>query len=238
MKKYYFPPIGFGLFYQLGVLYNLPKDEEYQLYGSSGGAIVCMLSLLKENDRNICNLIDITEKIRKNFYFNYFPYLNHFIKEILIILDSYENTYLEEKLKSIFLEVTEIQGWLNMKRKFIQPKNLTELKHYTIASCYLPFVFWSLNPIYYTINNRKYFDGFFGNFSNVSNDYIKINSYHYASLVPPSSKKLYNDFQKGCKYNLQQKNTTMSIPVFFQMTFNIIWDFFLYIPTQLLRIKN
>lgn len=224
MKKYYFPPVGFGLFYQLGVLHSIPDNENFELYGSSGGAIICLLSLLKKEDRQIKTIIDITTKIRQNIFFNLFPYLNHFIKEIFIVLDSYENSYLEEKLKSIYIEVTEIKNWFHLERKFIQPQNLYELKEYTIASCYLPFFFWFQNPFYYTIQNKKYCDGFFGNFSNVNNDFIKINSYNYSTLIPLSEQKFYNDFQKGTLYNFQQKNTIMTFSIFCKMTFKILLD--------------
>ena len=236
MKKYYFPAIGFGLFYQLGVLNNFPKEENCEIYGSSGGSIICMLSLLKEEDRNIDFLMRITNKIRKNLYFNLFPYLNHFIKEIFIILDSYENTYIERKLKTIYIEVTEINGWFHFKRKFIQPRNLSELKHYIIASCYIPFLFWSQSPFYYTINDKKYIDGFFANFSNVSNNFIKINSYSYASLIPPSEQKFRNDYQKGRKYNMTHKNTSLTIPIFIKMNLQIILDLILYIPVNIISI--
>ena len=47
-KKYYFPPVGLGLWYQYGVLHSLPKNENYDLYGSSGGSIICFTSILKE----------------------------------------------------------------------------------------------------------------------------------------------------------------------------------------------
>jgi hypothetical protein len=82
MKKYYFSPVGFGLFYQLGVLQtinNTNNNEKFKLYGSSGGAIICLLSLLKKEDRQIKNIIEITTKIRQNIFFNFFPFLNHFL---------------------------------------------------------------------------------------------------------------------------------------------------------------
>ena len=45
IKNYYFPPSGFGFWYQLGVLESL-KDSEYKLFGSSSGSLICLVSLL------------------------------------------------------------------------------------------------------------------------------------------------------------------------------------------------
>jgi hypothetical protein len=233
MKKYYFPPIGFGLFYQLGALENINQKEEYELYGSSGGAIICLLSLLKEQDRQIKVFLEISKKIRKDLFFNYFPYMNHFLKEIMLILDSYDNSYLERKLKTIYIEVTEICSWFKFSHKFVQPTNLTELKDFVIASCYLPFVFWFKNPLYYEIKNKKYFDGFFGNMSNVPKDFIKIDSYSYASIVPLTEHQFFADYQRGKMYHWKQENKPFSIFTFIQITTNIIRDLLLYIPYNL-----
>jgi hypothetical protein len=151
------------------------------------------------------------------------------VKEIFIVLDSYENSYLEEKLKSIYIEVTEIKNWFHLGRKFIQPQNLYELKEYTIASCYVPFLFWFQNPLYYTIQNKKYCDGFFGNFSNVNNDFIKINSYNYSTLIPLSEQKFLCDFQKGTLYDFQQKNTIMTFSIFCKIIFKFFLELSFYI---------
>ena len=46
-KKVYFPPTGFGLWFQLGVLHNL-KEEECEFFGGSGGAITCLLAISRK----------------------------------------------------------------------------------------------------------------------------------------------------------------------------------------------
>jgi len=238
MKKYYLPPIGFGLFYQLGALENVINNENYELYGSSGGAIVCLLSILKKEDRDIFFLMNITKKIRQKFYFNFYPYLNHFIKEVFIILDSYDNTYIEQKLKTIYIEVTEICHIFHLKRRFIQPQNLIELKDLVISSCYLPFVFWHRNPFYYQVKDKKYFDGFFGNFSNITNDFIKIDSYQFATIVPSTESKFVSDYQKGKMYNFQEKNKKFTLLSFVQISLKILYDVCLYIPNNLSQKKK
>ena len=57
-KKVYFPPTGFGLWFQLGVLHNL-KEEECEFFGGSGGAITCLLAVLKKEDRDFSNIFHI-----------------------------------------------------------------------------------------------------------------------------------------------------------------------------------
>ena len=110
------------------------------------------------------------------------------------------------------------------KRKFINPKNLTELRNLCIASCYLPFIFNYKNPIYYRIENKKYCDGFFSNFSNVDESFVKINSYDYATIVPRTNKYFYYNYILGKKYDFNQLNYNCSIFTFVKMTFNIIKD--------------
>ena len=51
IKKFYFPPVGFGFWFQFGVL-NSIKDENFLTYGSSGGSIICLLSILKPLIKN------------------------------------------------------------------------------------------------------------------------------------------------------------------------------------------
>jgi len=58
VKKYYFPPIGFGFWFQLGVL-NSIKNNNYIIYGSSAGSIICLMNILKPEDRKLEKNINI-----------------------------------------------------------------------------------------------------------------------------------------------------------------------------------
>lgn len=232
MIKFYFPPAGFGLWYQLGILHTIQKKyTEYHLYGGSAGSIICILSILKEKDSTFENIVKISDKIRKTiFNLNYYYYLDLFIKEIFKIINNYKIEYIQEKLKKIFIEVSEINISMNLnffERKFINPKNLTELRNLCIASCYLPFLFNYKNPIYYRIEDKKYCDGFFSNFSNVNDSFIKINSYDYATIVPRTNKYFYYNYILGKKYDFNQLNYNCSIFTFIKMTTNIVKDLFL-----------
>ena len=48
MYNIYFSPCGFGFWYQLGIL-NSNNYENNNLYGSSSGSLICLLSLLDYN---------------------------------------------------------------------------------------------------------------------------------------------------------------------------------------------
>lgn len=229
MIKFYFPPAGFGLWYQLGILHTIQrKYTDYHLYGGSAGSIICILSILKTNDSTFDKIVKISDKIRKTFFnLNYYYYLDLFIKEVYKIINNYDIEYIQEKLKKIFIEVSEIDISMNLnfcKRNFVNPKNLAELRDLCIASCYLPFLFNCKNPIYYRIEDKKYCDGFFSNFSNVDESFVKINSYDYATIVPRTNKYFYYNYILGKKYDFNQLNYNCSIFTFVKMTFNIIKD--------------
>lgn len=226
INKIYFPPVGFGLWFQLGVLNNL-KVEEYELFGGSGGAITCMLSILKEEDREFSKIIPIANKIRKNSYHvNFYYYLDKFIENIYTTLQTYNNNFIKDRLQKINIEVS---SWgLPPTRKFIKPTSLVDLRHLVIASCYFPLLFVYKNPFYYHFNNEYLFDGFFSGFSNVPQDFIKIDSYSYATIVPLSKKHFRQMYQDGLHYQFHKKNTPFTIFTFIQMSLHIARDLIKY----------
>lgn len=226
IQKIYFPPVGFGLWFQLGVLNNL-KVKEYELFGGSGGAITCMLSILKEKDREFSKIIPIANKIRKNSYHvNFYYYLDKFIENVYATLETYNDNLIKERLHRINIEIS---SWnLPPRRKFIKPTSLVELRHLVIASCYFPLLFTYKNPFYYYYNNEYFFDGFFSGFSNVPSDYIKIDSYSYATIVPLSEKHFRQMYQDGLSYPFQKKNTPFTIFTFIQMSLQITRDLIKY----------
>lgn len=240
VKKYYFPPVGFGFWYQLGVLNIIPKNETSHFYGSSAGSIVCFLSLLQDEDRTFEYIYSISEKIRKDgFSLNYYYYLDKFLKQILIQLQTYSNEYITEKLKNVFIEVSHISFQNGIQRKFKNPKTLLELRDYVIASCYVPFVFFYKNPICYTIHQEYYFDGFFGGFGNVCpKTFTKINSYQFGSLIPRSKTHNFRLYTLGKKYDWKQMNQNFNIGTFFLITKNIFVDLLFYIKENVSSIYN
>ena len=240
IKKYYFPPVGFGFWFQYGVL-NSIKDDKCIIYGSSGGSIICLLSILKPKDRNFQDILFIFNKIRYKYKYNInlYIFINDFIKQIYIILQTYDEQYISFKLKTIFIEVSQIHSYYFIPYKitscFIQPKNLSQLRQLIIASCYVPlFTICNYNPFFYTINKKKYFDGFFGSFSNHPN-LIKINSYKYSTLIPKNDTHFKKLYTLGKNYIIIDNYQKFSIFTFILISFNIFFDFLL---TILLKIKN
>jgi|MDSZ01.2.fsa_nt_gb hypothetical protein len=233
IKKYYFPPVGFGFWFQFGALKSI-QDNNYYIYGSSGGSIICLLSILKPEDRNFQNILFIFNKIRYKYKYNInlYIFINDFIKQIYIIIQTYDEKYIYHKLKNIFIEVSQIHTYYIFPYKitssFIQPENLSHLRQLIIASCYVPlFTVYNYNPFFYTINKKKYFDGFFGSFSNHP-DLIKINSYKYSTLIPRNDSHFRKIYYLGKNYNILQKNNRkFSIFTFIYISFNIFFDLIL-----------
>ena len=234
IKKYYFPPVGFGFWFQLGVL-NSIKDENYMICGSSAGSITCLMNVLKPEDRNIHDIILISNKIRNKYKYNInlFHFINDFIKQIYTIIQTYDDTHISNKLKTTYIELSQIHTYYSIPYKitssFIQPNDLSHLQKLIIASCFVPFLtIHNYNPFYYIIDDKKYFDGFFGSCSN-HKKLIKIDSYKYSTLVPKSDKHFKKIYYLGCNYKFTETNTNFSILTFFQITFNIFFDLLIYI---------
>lgn len=229
IKKYYFPPVGFGFWFQFGVL-NSIKDDDYIIYGSSAGSIICLINILKPEDRHLENILFISNKIRKKYKYNInlYNFINDFIKQIYVIIQNYDETYISNKLKFTNIEVSQIHTCYFIPYKissnFIQPKNLIHLQKLIIASCFVPIVtVCNYNPFFYTIDNKIYFDGFFGSFSN-HNHLIKINSYKYSTLIPNDDAYFKKIYYKGCNYDISQTNKQFTILTFLHITFNIFID--------------
>ena len=62
MKNYYFPPGGFGFWYQLGIL-DCIDIENCKILGSSAGSLICTLCLLDKDDRKIDNILKIAKNV-------------------------------------------------------------------------------------------------------------------------------------------------------------------------------
>ena len=171
MKTYYFPPAGFGFWYQLGMLENIDLTEN-NIIGSSAGSLICLVSILDKKDRNINDLLNIANDIKNNLTnnklfdrFNLFNYTDKFIIKLLNILEKYPERIISERLKKILIKVTYIKmNYLfipNLKNKIIKPKNLKELRDLVNASCYIPFFSYNKNPLFYEIKKKKIYRWWF-----------------------------------------------------------------------------
>ena len=57
MYNVYFPACGFGFWYELGIL-NSKDYENYNIYGSSSGSLICLLFLLDKEEREIKKILE------------------------------------------------------------------------------------------------------------------------------------------------------------------------------------
>ena len=116
MKNYYFYPSGFGFWYQFGVL-NKIYCNDMILYGSSSGSLICLIYLLRQNDRDFNKIankcLNIKLDIEKNNLLicnlNIYLYLEKFVDYIIKILKTYPEKEIEERLTRIFIIITEIK---------------------------------------------------------------------------------------------------------------------------------
>ena len=105
----------------------------------------------------------ISNKIRNKYKYsiNLFHFINDFIKQIYTIIQTYDDTYISNKLKTTYIEVSQIHTYYYIPYKitssFIQPNDLSHLQKLIIASCFVPFLtIHNNNPFYYTIDDKKY----------------------------------------------------------------------------------
>ena len=78
----------------------------------------------------------------------------------------------------------------------------------------------------------------FGNFSNITNDFIKIDSYQFATIVPSTESKFVSDYQKGKMYNFKESNKNFTFLSFLLVSLKILQDVCLYIPNNLIQKKK
>lgn len=203
MRKYYFPPSGFGFWYQLGILSKL--DEDSVIYGSSSGSLICLIYLLDKKYKNFDYLSCLANKIKNEIGYNYnlYVYVHKFVLKIISILYSQDIRKTMKRMKNIYIQYSKFSyiGFrLKIETVFKNPINFDNLYHLIQASCYIPILSRHRSLLYYEIDNELAIDGFFSNLSNVSNELIKINSYDYIHIIPCSKKKAKLWYNEGINY--------------------------------------
>lgn len=221
MYNIYFPACGFGFWYELGIL-NSNNYENYNLYGCSSGSLICLLSLLDKEEREINIILNECIDIKnimssKNILaiLNLYNYSSLLCDKIIKKIEKKELKKINEKLDKIYIEVSEIKFIYNIipyiKSEIIKPKNLLELKELIICSCYIPILSYYKSLFYYKFNNKYYIDGIFGHLIKKktyvdSKNNMKINCMKYSLLVlcnEEMAKELYN---KGLNNNIKNDN--------------------------------
>lgn len=227
MNKYYFPASGFGFWYQLGVLEKI-YNEDIEIHGCSSGSIICLMSLLKDEDRKFTVVGEIADKIRKSrFSINIYYYLDELFKKELEVIKNYDEEFVKKRLSKINIEMCQVKFnyFIPYFKKIIgKPKNLQELRDFVISSCYVPFFSYHNNPFYFKINNSIYIDGFFASFSNNNNNFKKINSYRFSTLIPLNYEKAEELYNLGLNHKFENFNPNFNFTVFITIIINIIFD--------------
>lgn len=228
MKNYYFHPSGFGFWYQFGVL-NKIHCNDMILYGSSSGSLICLIYLLRQNDRDFNKIANeclrIKLDIEKNNLLinnlNIHLYLEKIVDYIIKIVKTYPEKEIEEKLRRIFIIITEIKiNYLPfLKKNIINPKNLDELKELVKGSCYIPFLSFNKNLLYYEYNKKYYIDGIFSFYTTKSNQ-IEIKSYEYLNILPCDYEKANEMYLNGMRFE-HKKEKKLGINYFYFLIVNI-----------------
>ena len=239
-KKIYFNPCGFGFWYQLGVL-NSIIDEDVYIYGASSGSLICLISILKKKDRNIVDLLDKCNEIKNNlfkkgpmYFVNIYNYSSSLVEVIFnkMISEKYSEEYIQNKLKYINIYVTEIKfkgskkkKLPHLKSKFINPKNIDELREFVISSCYFPILSYHKNFFYYKYKNKCLIDICF--LKNLDDPTIHAVQSEYSTIIPCDSVKALQMYNKGLKYSFNNKKKTKSYSIIFFLFKTIFGLFFL-----------
>ena len=222
MKQYYYPPSGFGFWYQLGIFNTIHKDEDIVL-GSSSGSLICLISMLKKEHRKFKIISDISLKLIKEInQYNLHLYVTRFIEAIFLIINQYDTNYVKKSLSKVYIIITKVQFPL-LTQKIINPSDLYELKESIIASCYIPILSRSDNLLYYNFNNMKCIDGVFSSIFNSKKGYKTINSITYASVIPCSYNKAKNMYDKGLS-GFNEYENVWSLMIILNVIYNNIYD--------------
>ena len=186
MKQYYFASCGFGFWYLIGVyIRNQKHIRRCVISGSSGGALVCLCSLLPKKHRNYETIMRLARcAIGKT---NLYEIIYIFVDKLIELIQ-----FDEKKLKRIRIQVTKIQtSYPFISSEQITPMNLIELREACIASAYIPCISNYNNQLYYMIGDSTYIDG--GLF-----DYICGNNINTIS-VPSKFIGLHMPTEEECK---------------------------------------
>jgi PAS domain-containing protein len=224
MLRMLLPGCGFGFIYLYGVYMNIISNysrKDLFISGKSGGAIVCYLSLIKEEHRDINLLLSICEKINDEetgCTFN----LNNYVKKLLMYLRKYISDEHLDKIEIITTTISQKCCYGEcLKPKKNKPKSIEHLIKLICASCFIPFLSNTSddgcgNPCWYTVDNEQHIDGAFLDFvfgSNIRDDTVNIsNEGNKDNNVNVSSDIVSSDINEDNIVNISTDGNRMFYP--------------------------
>ena len=138
------------------------------LSGKSGGAVVCFLSLLKEEHQDFRFLLEQGEQMHdseeKHCLVNLYNYVNHFCHRLVPYIDT---AALEERLSRIVIVTTKVTTCMgcipsNLQMEHHTPTSIEHMIDLVCASCYVPVLSrTNCNPCCYTLDDEWAIDGAF-----------------------------------------------------------------------------
>lgn len=143
-------------------------DETIFMLGKSGGAVVCFLSLLKEEYQYFPFLLTICERLKADEDRKYFLNLHTYVREFCLRLVPFlDKERIMTRLKHIQISTTKLDTCISCIPRHIEaqrhtPETLAHLIDLVCASCYVPIMSRAgTNPFCYTVDNNWVFDGAF-----------------------------------------------------------------------------
>ena len=171
MKTFYFPASGFGFWSALARLFIiLDTEDDYKLYGSSSGSLICLISLINKKYKNFDTIFKICTDIKKklNYPLNLYQLTEYFIEDIFKLIDD------ESGLNKINIQITTINNkYPFIHKKIKSPETLEDLKNLCLASTYIPILSRKYPYIFTYYKNEISIDGYISEFLYPNNyDYI------------------------------------------------------------------
>ena len=171
MKTFYFPALGFGFWEALAKLFIIiDTEEDYELYGSSSGSLICLVSLINKKYKNFNTIFKICVNIKKKLTYplNLYELTKYFIEEMFKLIDD------NPKLDKINIQITTINNkYPFIHKKVKTPETLEDLKELCLASTYIPILSRKYPYIFTYYKDEISIDGFISEFLYQNNyDYI------------------------------------------------------------------
>lgn len=165
------PGCGFGFWYIYGIFHQMkerrPQDKMFML-GKSGGAVVCFLSLLKDEYQQFPFLLRICEELKeeedRKCVLNLHSYVRNFCERLVPYIDE---SRLFERFAHMQITTTKVTTCMlcmpsKLEMEAHTPESIEDMVDLVCASCYVPMLSRTDgNPCCYTMDDQWVIDGAF-----------------------------------------------------------------------------